>query len=104
MPRPPSSLVLPLGPGLTVKQDPLGCGTAECTTFFYVSYGSRSGAATLQQVVNQLNRVHGWNLTTGSGLSGCWYLGGHDVCVMVSDAPASKIVMIELDTESQLAG
>ncbi len=104
VPRPPGSLVLPLGPGLAVKQEQLGCGTAECTTFFDVSYGSRSGAATLQQVVDQLNRLHGWNLVPGSGLSGCRYLGGPEVCVTVTDAPASKIVVIELDTESQLTG
>jgi hypothetical protein len=104
LPRPPSSAVLPLGPGLAVKQDQLGCGTAECTTFFDVSYGSRSGAATLRQVVNQLNRLHGWNLVPDSGLSGCRYLGGPQVCVTVTDAPASKIVVIELDIDSQLAG
>jgi len=108
MPRPPSSAVLPLGPGLAVKQDQLGCGTAECTTFFDVSYGGRSGNEVLQQVVNQLNRLHGWGLAASSGLSGCRYLGGQDgaqdLCVTVTDAPASKIVMIELDTESQLSG
>jgi hypothetical protein len=108
MPRPPSSSVLPLGPGLAVQQDLLGCGTAKCTTFFYVSYGGRSGNEVLQQVVNQLNRLHGWGLAASSGLSGCRYLGGQDgaqdLCVTVTDAPASKIVMIELDTESQLDG
>ena len=97
-----NSYVLPLGPGLTVTQDQLGCGTSECTTDYYVSYPRLSERAALQQVVNQLDRIHGWAVSIDGGLAGCRKLGGQDACVQVVDARASKMIMIELDSGPQL--
>lgn len=96
---PASSEVLPLGPGLTVEQHQMGCGTgdyATCTTDFQVTYPSGlSPDVALQRVVSQLTRVHGWRLSPAGSLSDCRHIGGQDVDIQVIPA-GSGLITIEL--------
>jgi hypothetical protein len=98
---PSAADVLPLGPGLAVTEQDLGCGNgyyATCSVRFkVVSTSGLPAPAVLWRVESQLTRIHGWRLTYDGGWRGCREDGPQQVCAEINDDTLPRTVVIDLE-------
>jgi hypothetical protein len=102
----PSSVVLPLGPGMAVVSDTASCtGQAGNSCLREIALRDTLGRSPQQftdAILSGLERQHGWRFSDGTACrpDGGWALDRQSSCVSLDDLTEAPLVVVDVETDN----